>query len=89
MLAIAATLADLGTFVVMLALRGPGAEANPVVRAAIAAGLLVAILGAKLAVVLAIIAWHAAVGRLDRPVWITGLVIGGVGTVSNLLAMGA
>lgn len=87
--AVAATVADLGTFLVMLALRGSGAEANPMIHTALAAGFLVPIVVAKLGVVLAIMAWHRAVGRYERHVWIAGICVGLLGATANLLAVAA
>lgn len=87
--AVAATWADLVTFLGMLAIAGPAAEANPLVRAALAGGAagLVVVLAAKVAVMVALAAWHAAVGRLERPVWLTGVVVGAIGAASNLRAV--
>lgn len=88
-IAVAATWADMVTFVGMLALLGPAAEANPLVRAALAggaAGLLGAI-AAKGALMIALTAWHAAVGRLERPVRLTAVAVGLVGAASNLRAV--
>lgn len=88
-LAIAATSADLVTFVAMLAVLGPAAEANPIVRMAIAGGAagLLAVLLAKGALIVALAAWHGAVARLERPVAVTGVLVGLLGALSNLRAV--
>lgn len=87
--AIAATAADLGTFLAMLALLGPASEVNPLVRAAIAGGAagLAAVVVAKLAIVVVLAAWHEAVARYERPVWLTGAAIGLLGAMSNVRAV--
>ena len=79
--AIALTCADLLTFLGMLALLGPAAEANPIVRLALAGGAagLAAVVVAKAALMVVLASWRAAVGRLERPVWLTGALVGLVG----------
>ena len=87
--AVAATAADLGTFLAMLALVGPAAEVNPLVAWALAGGAagLAAVLTAKLALVVVLASWHGAVGRFERPVWLTGAAVGLVGALSNVRAV--
>lgn len=87
--AIVATAADLATFVALIAVVGPRAEANPLVAAALAGGLagISAVLGAKLALLVVLASWRAAVGRLARPVWVVGALVGLLGAASNVCAV--
>ena len=86
---VAATWADLVTFLGMLAILGPAAEANPLVRAALAGGLggLAAVVLAKAALLVVLASWDRAVGRLARPVWLAGVAVGLAGAASNLRAV--
>lgn len=87
--AVLATGADLLTFLGLLAVAGPAAEANPLVAAALAGGAagLVAVLVAKLAILVVLVAWRAAVGRHQGLVWAAGAVIGAAGALSNAWAV--
>jgi hypothetical protein len=85
--AVAAQWADLVTFVGMIAIAGPSAEANPIIRAALASGLLALILAAKVALIVALAAWQRAVGRGTRPVQLAGVLVGAIGFASNLRAV--
>lgn len=84
---VAAQWADLITFVGMVAIAGPGAEGNPLVRLALAGGLLGLVIAAKAALLVVLAAWPQAVGRGQRAVWLTGTVVGLTGAASNLAAV--
>lgn len=79
-----ATAADLGSLLVLLAQVGPEAEANPIVRAGIASGLLVAVIVAKLLVLVVLASWRL---RYRYAVRLAATVVGAVGFTSNLLAL--
>ena len=79
-----ATAADLGTFLVLLAVVGPEAESNGLVRAAIASGLLVAVIVAKLLVLVVLASWRL---RYRYAVRLAATCVGVVGASSNLLAL--
>lgn len=83
-LPVAATLADLSTFLVLLTVVGPEAEGNPVVRAAIASGLLVAVVAAKVLVVIVLLSWRL---RYRVAVRLAATLVGVVGACSNALAL--
>jgi hypothetical protein len=87
--AVAAQWADLLTFVGMVALLGHQAEANPLVHAAIVAGSLGLVVGAKVAILVILVAWPRAVGRFRPAVWLAGVAVGIVGAASNLRAIAA
>jgi hypothetical protein len=78
---------DLLSFIALLALVGPQGEANPVVRAALAAGLGAAVVGAKIAVLIVLATWARATARFVRPVAGAGMIVGFIGWGSNLGAI--
>lgn len=88
----AAQAADVVTFLAMVRVLGPGAEANPLVRELLGVGVLAAI-GAKLAA-LALALAAAALLERSRPrlacsVLVATVAAGVAGAIANLVAIDA
>jgi hypothetical protein len=83
---------DLVTFIRMIAIRGPGAEANPLVAHLLATAGLPVLVVLKLALIAFVVFTFAVVVR--RHQWIAAFVatlatvVGVVGAASNILALG-
>jgi hypothetical protein len=83
---------DLVTFIRMIAVRGPGAEANPIVSHLLATAGLPILVVVKLALIAFVIFTFAIVAR--RHQWVAAFVatlatvVGVVGAMSNILALG-
>ena len=83
---------DLVTFIRMITLRGPGAEANPIVAHLLATAGLPMLVAVKIALIAFVIFTFAIVVKRHR--WVAAFVatlatiVGVVGAMSNLLAIG-
>jgi hypothetical protein len=88
----AAQVGDLVTFVRMVALRGPGAELNPIVGQAVVAFGVPALVVVKLALVVFVVATFAIVARryykIAFAVASLATLAGILGAWSNILALG-
>lgn len=85
--AMAATAADLGSFLVLVTVVGPDAEANPLIRAAIVSGLLGAVIAAKALLVVCLGLWPRTGWRYRAPVAWAGTLVGLLGFGSNVWAV--
>lgn len=87
-LLVIAHLADYSTFLVMVLRHDIGTELNPVVAGIAQEGGLALLTVAKFATVLFVAATFVVVGRsrprLAAAVLITGIIVGGVGAISNV-----
>jgi hypothetical protein len=83
---------DLVTFIRMIAVRGPGAEANPIVAHLLATAGLPLLVAVKVGLIVFVVVTFAIVVR--RHQWVAAFVatlatvVGVVGAASNILALG-
>lgn len=82
---------DLVTFLGMMLVHGPAAEANPLIGHAILTFGLPAVIGIKVALIVFVVATFAIVARDHRRtaalVATLGTVVGLIGAYSNIIAM--